>query len=73
MEDLLGEFSRGRKMLMVVGSCPPWPRLWRRSDIFENDEIDLQAAFDLGVPVAIIDVERAYHTVYEKLVEGLDR
>jgi len=65
--DLRSAWKQGRMLLLVVGDCDPFSRLLSRRQVFENPAIDLEAAFAIGVPVAVIDVQEAFRQIVAKL------
>lgn len=66
-EELESEWNEGRTLLLAVGETPPYPRLLTRKAVFGNPAIDLEAAFKLGLPIAVIDVAEAYRQIVAKL------
>ncbi len=67
---LQSEWAVGRKFLLTIGANEPFPRQFASGELFHNEHIDLAAAFNLGLPIAIIDLAAAYGVLLGKLEGG---
>ena len=64
--ELREQWKKGKTMLFIVGpNVFPW--LLCANDLFDNPEIDLVAAHQAGMPVAVLDIEKAYQAILEAL------
>ena len=66
-ESLRSQWQHGNGHLLLFGDRPVLPELLSREAIFDGSAIDLESVFGAGVPVAIIDVERCYKLIREKI------
>jgi hypothetical protein len=67
LDDLLDQFDRGERVLLIVGDGAPFPRLLAASTVFENPGIDIAAAMRAGVPVLALDIKAAYEQLQTQL------
>jgi len=71
LDELRADWKAGRTLLLAVGDVEPFPKLLSREAVFNNPAIDLQAALNAGVPVAVIDVAEACRQLTLKLESKL--
>ena len=66
LDNLREQWATGRKYLFAVGDAV-CPRMLTHDAIFSNPEIDFRDAFAKGVPVAVVDLARAYQQFKSKI------
>lgn len=72
LNDLQSEWQFGQHYLLTIGNEPPFHRQWTYAEVFENDLVDLAAAFSIGVPLAVIDLEAAFEHLMNKLAAPVE-
>ena len=69
LPELREQWEQGRVLMLAVGDTPAFPRLLSHTEVFDNPDIDLQAAFQAGISVVLIDTSEAYRQLAAKATE----
>lgn len=67
LSDLNQSWLEGRTLMLVVGKSV-FPTLATRDEIYSNPHLDIVAASTAGVPVAVVDIQKAYTELNRRIL-----
>jgi DNA-binding transcriptional MerR regulator len=69
LPELQSEWEQDQRYLLTIGAVVPYRRQWSHEEIFQNPQVELETAFAMGLPIAVIDLEAAFDNLMKKLDE----
>lgn len=72
IDELRDDWQQGRNLMLLIGEQPHYGRQFTHEEVFENPAVDLFAVLKLGIPLAVVNVEKAYDELATKAAEPVE-